>query len=119
MRILSVVGELAGLRREIQRGERGVGKRYAPELRRRVTAWAESRHRDGATWEAIAAELGIALNTVRRWCDDVEASSRSLVPVRIQVPAAAARTVTVVSPGGYRVEGLSVTEAAAMLRVLG
>ena len=63
----------------------------------------------------------MASETVRRWnARSARATAVSaLVPVEIiaEEPARS-RTLTVVAPGGYRVEGLSVEEAAALLRVL-
>lgn len=109
------------LRREIALIGRGRGKRYSAELKTRVVAWAELRRRQGASWPVLSAELGLGLDTVRRWC---EASAKptkrmqALVPVRV-VPSRAARTLSVVSPGGFRIDGLSPEEAVALLRAIG
>jgi hypothetical protein len=109
--------EAVKLRRELSRVETGRGKRYPAELRQRVVAWAQRRHGQGASWETIKAELGQKFDTVRRWCL-AEGSSRALVPVRV-VSVSEARTVSVVSPAGFRVEGLAIVEAAALLREIG
>jgi hypothetical protein len=109
--------EAAKLRQELSRVKTGRGKRYPTDLRRRVVAWAQRRHGQGASWKTIKAELGQEFDTVRRWCL-AEGTSRALVPVRI-VPASVARTVSVVSPTGFRIEGLAIAEAAALLRELG
>ena len=45
--------------------------------------------------------------------------SRALVAVRVMPEPAAARLLSVVSPSGFRVDGLSPSEAAALLRELG
>jgi len=45
-------------------------------------------------------------------------ASRSMVPVRV-VADRAERTVSIVSAGGHRIEGLSLHEAVAVLRALG
>src|SRR5687768_6547566 len=97
--------EAAKLRQELSRVETGRGKRYPKELRQRVVAWAQRRHSQGASWEAIKAELGQKFDTVRRWCLAAD-RSRALVPVRV-VPASVPRTVSIVSPTGFRVEGLT------------
>lgn len=115
--------EAVVLRRELARVEKGRGKRYPEQLRRRVTTWAAARHAAGASWQEIKRELGQRFDTVRRWCA-VEGGprtlSRALVPVRVvRDESTAARTVAVVSPTGFRVEGLTLFEAAAMLRELG
>ena len=109
--------EAVKLRRELSRVETGRGKRYPKELRQRVVAWAQRRHGQGASWEAIKAEFGQQFDTVRRWCL-AESRSRALVPVRV-VSVSEARRVSVVSPAGFRVEGLAIAEAAALLREIG
>lgn len=109
------------LKREISRGERGRGKRYPAELRGRVAAWAQGRREAGASWVDVAQELGLGLDTVRRWCVPKKpaVTSRSLLPVRVvESPAEPARLI-LVSPNGFRVEGLTLTEAASLLKALG
>lgn len=112
--------ESALLKRELSRGERGRGKRYSTELRGRVAAWAQGRRQAGAVWVDIAQELGLGLDMVRRWCVSKKpATGRSLLPVRVvESPAEPARLI-VMSPNGFRVEGLTLTEAASLLRALG
>jgi len=84
-------------------------------------AWAAGRRAAGASWEEIKRELGQRFDTVRRWCTTEAADgspSRALVPVRIVRDDPAARAVAVVSPTGFRVDGLTLSEAAALLREL-
>ena len=112
--------EAARLRRELGRVEKGRGKRYPAELRARVVAWAARRRETGASWEAIKRELGQQFDTVRRWCVDSAATkSRAIVPVRVVPERKPERELSVVSPSGFRVDGLSLGEAAALLRELG
>jgi hypothetical protein len=113
--------EAAALRRELSRVEKGRGQRYPEQLRRRVMVWAAGRRAAGASWEQIKRELGQRFDTVRRWCVTEASSSprsRALVPVRVVDDAPVARTVAVVSPAGFRVDGLTLSEAAALLREL-
>jgi transposase-like protein len=44
------------------------GKRYSPALKARVIEFAQSRRREGASWERIADDIGVSFETVRRWC---------------------------------------------------
>jgi len=112
--------EAAGLRRELARVARGRGTRYPAELRERVVAWALSRRRAGASWRSIKAELGQKFDTVRQWCaGTAPKKGRALALVRVVPEHAPERHVSVVSPSGFRVEPLSLTEAAALLRELG
>jgi hypothetical protein len=80
------------------------------------------RHAAGESWEQITRELGHHGDTIRRWCTakvDASSSSRALVPVRVVPDAHVGRRLAVVSPAGFRVDGLTLTEAAALLRELG
>jgi len=113
------------LRREFGKRVRGRGKRFPEALKRRVVAWAlEQRRADStATWEQLGAQILLRGESLRRWCiagregGQATQTVRSLVPVR--VADSTTRTVSVVSPGGYRVEGLTLPEAAAVLRAVG
>ena len=112
--------ELKTLRRELSRGERGRGKRYDEDLKQRTIRWATERRSEGLSWMLIADELGVGLDTVRRWCVSPNSStSRALVRVRVVPTASEGRTVSVVSASGHRVDGLSLAEAALILRALG
>lgn len=110
--------EAAILRRDLGRIETGRGRRYPSELRCRVVAWARKRHAAGATWEEIKGELGQRFDTVRRWCVD-GSETKALVPVRVVETRVSSRSLSVVSPAGFRIDGLSAGEAAALLRELG
>jgi len=113
--------ELKALQRELGRGERGRGKRYPAEMKERVMLWTRRRHAEGATWPAVAQELGLGLDTVRRWCVATEKSAKAteLVPVRVVHRPSTGAAGNVVSVVGWRVDGLTVAEAVAMLRALG
>jgi transposase-like protein len=113
--------EAAVLRRELERVEKGRGRRYPEQLRKRVVAWSLARHESGESWEQITRELGRRGDTIRRWCTerpDPSSSSRAMVPVRVVPDAHSGRALTVVSPAGFRVDGLTLAEAAALLREL-
>jgi predicted transcriptional regulator len=112
--------EVAVLKRELGRVARGRGTRYPTELRERVVAWALARRRAGASWREIKRELGQRFDTIRQWCRVAEPKgARALVPVRVVAERAPERRVSVMSPAGFRIESLSLTEAVAVLRELG
>lgn len=113
--------ELALLKRDISRLERGRGRRISAALRERAVAWALSQRQAGASWVGIAQELGLGLDTVRRWClpQKPTAVSRSLLPVKVVESTAERGTLSLLSPNGFRVEGLTLTEAASLLKALG
>jgi len=112
-------------RREIEKlGRPGRGKRYPAELRHSVAAYIVARRGGGSSWYRIGADLGLSATAVKRW-HDVAREAEDAVgvpafkPVRVTGVERAERGVVVVCPGGYRVEGLSVDSAAALLRALG
>src|SRR2546425_13095658 len=73
----------------------------------------------GTSCGAIAERLGVSAESIRRWVGTRPARdgmAGGLVPGH--VVAEAVRSLTVRSPTGYRVEGLSIAETAALLRRL-
>jgi transposase-like protein len=111
----------SALRAALASHEAGRGKRYPAELKARITEFARARRGEGASWAKISSDVGVPFETLRRWCVASEpkaSSSRAMVSVRI-VPDAAERTVTVGSPGGFRIEGLTLHQAVDVLRSLG
>jgi transposase-like protein len=114
--------EAEKLRRELESVTSRQGPCFPRDLKERATRWIVEQRASGATAAELATELGLAAGTVLRWSHDVSAGhtrSRALIPVVVVPDSAAARTVNVVSPSGFRIEGLSIAEAAALLRVLG
>jgi hypothetical protein len=107
--------ELRDLRRELA-AQRGPGVYYPEPLRERARRWARQQLAAGATTAAVAASLGIGRDTLRRWI--APASTLALVPVEI-VDAPRAAEVCVVSPSGFRISGLTLEDAIAVLRRLG
>jgi len=87
-------------------------------------AYARRERAAWRSWAAIAEHLGVAEETVRRWCSGRQ-RKRAVVPVEIveamgqQTRDTSAHGLAVVSPAGYRVEGLDVDVAARLLRALG
>ena len=124
--------ELSRLRRALAGHVGGAGRRYAPQLRAPLSAWVARRRSEGASMTAISDELSLPVQTVIRWAGASSAPKTAtaprtrrdrraaLVPVRVVADATErdARTVRVVSPAGFHVDGLTLAEAAAMLRAL-
>ncbi len=110
--------EARRLRREFAARERGRGKPYPAALRERATRWARRQAAGGASLRDIATTLGVHGESVRRWLL-VGPTASPLVPVEVVGEPAAPDTLVVVSPSGFRVEGLSVAAAAALLREVG
>lgn len=104
------------LRRELDRVGARRGRCFSADLKERATAWIIKRRAEGMIVTEIASELGLAPGTVLKW--SARSSARALVPVEIVAERSSARTVSVVSPSGFRIEGLSLLEAEALLRSL-
>jgi len=111
-------GELR--RRVMALGRRTRGARIPEELRAEVISYARERRRCGDGVRKVAQALGVSSESVRRWTTPTAVRpSRSLVPIVVRddddVPTG---LLTLTAPGGYRVEGLTVVSAAALLRAL-
>jgi hypothetical protein len=102
------------LRGALARRERGRGKRYTANLKQRIAAAATALRERGQGWQAIGRFLGIPHETVRRFAGASEGSA--FVPV--EVVGTVSGGLSLVSPDGYRVEGLAAADAAEILRRL-
>jgi hypothetical protein len=94
-----------------------------------VLAYVESARDEGLAWWQIAEGLGLSESALRRWREEEDGRDRiALLPVEVigeedavavVAPARGAGLVTLVSPAGYRVEGLGVEQLAALLARVG
>lgn len=113
--------ELRELRRELATIERGRGRYYPPALRARITRWARRRLAGGDSVNAVARDVALHPTTLAAWLGaPAPATSTALVPVEIVAAPARATPapqvpVVLVSPSGYRVEGLTLDEALRAL----
>jgi hypothetical protein len=87
------------------------------DLKQRVSAWLARKRATGSTVAELASEIGLAAGTVLRW--SAEAPTRAIVPVRVIADRAEPRAVSVISPTGFRIDGITLAEAAWLLRELG
>ena len=108
---------------------------YPLDLRARVIGFARHRRTQGASWRTIGDEVGVDPSSVHGWCADRPAGESSegagrgsrgdvgLVPVVVTAePAPAApgspgsgSAMSLVTPGGYRLEGLGLHDALVLL----
>jgi predicted transcriptional regulator len=86
-------------------------------LRAEIAAYAEQRRAVGARVEVIARETGVSGESLRRWMAGAPRRRPAMVAVEIR-PERGGAGVVLLTPGGYRVEGLDVAGAAALLRQL-
>jgi transposase len=129
--------ELEQFQQEAQRlkaGRQGGSLPFPEELRAFAVRYAEQSLEAGGTVVKAAQKLGVSAPTLYEWRKGRTArssrrkkpteKSAALVPVRVGEPAARAavagpQQVVLVSPSGWRVEGLSVESAAQLLGRLG
>src|SRR5438309_6290937 len=92
-------------------GRRGRTTRIPNAVRSQVLAYARRQRAAGHSWTRIAHTVGLSVGSLKNW-SRLPAPARMLVPVAVAAPTAVATSVVppaalvVVSPGGYRVEGL-------------
>lgn len=110
-------GELKALGRTLANLRRGNGRRYTPELRAQIAHVASWLRTNGRPWQQVAEEIGIPVETIRGFCGACEKARSGFVAVEVTEPVRRT-SITLVSPGGYRVEGLGVDDAAELLRRL-
>jgi hypothetical protein len=111
--------ELQELRRELGALDRGPGRHYPEPLRRRATIWARRRVAEGVAVQAVAVQLVVHPKTLHKWLGATQPSTAAMVPVEVVVDrVSASGGVSLVSPSGFRVEGLTVDQAVTALRSL-
>ena len=103
------------LRAALARCEGGRGRRFSPELRHQISSVGRRLRREGASWSGIGAELGLPTATVRRLCDG---DAAGFAPVEVVGAAATVTGLVVVTPSGFRIEGLDADGAATLIRQL-
>jgi len=100
-------------------GQRGRTTRIPDAVRARVLTYARRQRAAGHSWVRIAQAVGLSVGSLKNWSRTPPAA-RTLVPVAVApAPAVPTAALVVVSPGGYRVEGLDLATATVLLRALG
>ena len=104
------------------------GQRYPKDLRADLVEYARSREQEEASLREVEEEVGVRHETLRRWLEaSGEASSPStgFIPVKRVVdredgspPEARQQDggLTVVSPGGWRIEGATRADVIELMR---
>ena len=96
-------------------------RRYSDELRLRILNWVERAEAAGMPRAHCVKLLG--MNNVWRiasWQREVVATTASVALVRVDSPTNSMSSVgaVLVTPSGYRVEGLALDQLTALLREL-
>ena len=103
-------------------GRSGIRRRYSRSLRAEAVAYLGERMKGGASAEAVASELGVSGWSLSRWRRGLSSEKKpTLRPVEV-VPEFAEEEpkalVTVVTPDGYRIEGVERDDVGRMLESL-
>lgn len=103
---------------------------YSPADRERLLSEVERRRGEGKSIDAACRAVGISVKSFRSWRVDAAPAPimrpvevTALVPVAppaaaLTIATRADQTLTLLAPSGYRVEGLRIETAAALLRAL-
>ena len=87
-----------------------------------MLGYARRERAAGRSWQRIARAVGVSVGSLKNW-SQTPPPARTLVPVEVAVvgpaPEGPVPALVVRSPGGYRVEGLDLATATALLRALG
>jgi hypothetical protein len=105
-------------------GKRGRTTRIPDDVRTMVVRYARQERRRGASWRAIASELGLSATAMQRWAKRDERprarrASAVVLPVQVREERLEECGLAVVTPSGARVEGLSLAAAVHVLQQLG
>jgi transposase-like protein len=102
-------------RRE-NRGRRGIRRRYSDALQREAVAHCQRRQDEGIGLRAVAGELGIAPWSLQRWMAHTRSHGGFQAVAVVETAAVGpAADVVVITPQGFRVEGLDVAGAVQLL----
>ena len=108
-----------------QLGTRGRTTRIPDEVRQAVMAYVTEARAHDVSWDDISRAVGLSKSALIRWQRPRHRRmpQRTIVPVAVEQDAVEAAgtpggTIVVTTPSGYRIEGLRVDEAAALLRTL-
>ena len=102
---------------EENRDRKGLARRYSRELRLDAVVYLKRRKSDGATMGRVASELGVSSWSLSRWLRETE-SRGALVRVELTEPEESTE-LSLVTPRGYRVEGLSEERLLRLVERLG
>lgn len=111
-------------RRSVERslgGRPGRGARYPEDVRQEAIALARMGMLAGKSLGSVAEELGLRPATLTRWLGRGGAGE-PLRPVEVQreeEEPGQASSLVVVTPSGWRIEGLRLVDLAELLRALG
>lgn len=127
----TIISELKAEAKKRKTVTEGTLPPYPARLRQAGKEYVQRRISEGIVQADIARELGVSESTVWHWAQAspqpkqaplTEPKSSAFKTVKVvaeRVSHGSAAKLSVVTPHGYRVEGLDVVSVAALLRELG
>jgi hypothetical protein len=122
---MTIIDEGRQIRAEVAKLRPDKRRRYSAELKTRILAWVRRATAAGMDLPKCGHALGIRTWRFRSWQREEPEPAPLEVPasevlalVPIEVDAFAAAPPVLVTPSGYRVEGLSLAQIALLLREL-
>jgi len=109
------------IRHLIESAPRAYNNAFSSDVRDAVRRYAEQRREQGATWSAIADEVGVSSTSVRKWTLAPKGQGFHQVIVVDEPPVVEPHPVeelVVTSPTGFTLTGCSLEQAVAVLRRL-
>jgi len=106
-----------GRARAENRGRSGRALRYSEGLHKEAVRYARRRQSQGESVASSARALGVSVENLHRWMKESGESGFRTVTVAPESRESRG-SVVLTTPQGFRVEGLSVEELAALIRAL-
>ena len=120
---MTIEEESKRIRRRIPRMTPGKKRRFSPQLRAQILEWIDRAKDSGLRDADCSRMLGLPAPQFNAWRPRpqlaplrIEPIHRDLVPIEIPPGIELTSGVVVVSPTGYRIQGLNAEQAYALLR---
>lgn len=88
--------------------------RYSSRLKAAVADHVRSRRSAGVPFATLSMELGLPVNTLRRWVEGGAGGASKVASVEV-IEGPRSSSPVLVTPSGHRVEGLSLGALAELL----
>lgn len=91
------------------------GRRYDESLKTRVMRFVLQERMSGRSWSSLVEGLGISSQTLQNWSRTDGPNTSKLLRVRTMPTVG---TVSLVSPSGWKIEGLTLPQALRLMSEL-
>ncbi|MBU2689283.1 MAG: hypothetical protein KJ970_00005 [Candidatus Eisenbacteria bacterium] len=112
--------EIKTLIQGVREGKARTAVRYSSDKREAIAAFIKEEMKTGRTLSAICLSLNLSTSTIQHWIKRQPDDNGHLRPVIIGEDGLCRSSVPVlISPRGYRIEGLDVDSLVRLLEFLG